>query len=86
MCHRVVIGKVDSSFQLIPGTEKHFAVDTICLAVGLSPMSQLLHMAGCKMQDTPLGYVPVIDENGETSIPVFMQQEMFPVLKRPALP
>lgn len=65
----VVIGKVDSSFQLIPGTEKHFAVDTICLAVGLSPMSQLLHMAGCKMQDTPLGYVPVIDENGETSIP-----------------
>ncbi|MBE5981992.1 MAG: FAD-binding protein [Paenibacillaceae bacterium] len=65
----VVIGKVDSSFQLIPGTEKHFAVDTICLAVGLSPMSQLLHMAGCKMRDTPLGYVPVIDENGETSIP-----------------
>ncbi|MGC6176602.1 FAD-dependent oxidoreductase [Lacrimispora sp. 38-1] len=65
----VVIGEVDSSFQLIPGTEKHFDVDTICLAVGLSPMSQLLHMAGCKMQDTSLGYVPVIDKNGATSIP-----------------
>ncbi|MCB8818050.1 FAD-dependent oxidoreductase [Desulfosporosinus shakirovi] len=65
----VTLGEVDSSWQIIPGTEKHLAVDTICLAVGLSPMSQLLSMAGCQMQDTPGGFLPVCAESGETSIP-----------------
>lgn len=66
----VTIGQVDDKWQIIPGTEKHFDVDTICLAVGLSPMSQLANMAGCKMEDNPAkaGFVPSIDEYGETSI------------------
>ena len=41
----VTIGEVDSSWKIIPGSEKHFDVDTICLAVGLSPMSQLAKMS-----------------------------------------
>ena len=67
----VVIAEVDSHFQFIKGTEKHFDVDTICVAVGLSPMSQLLKMAGCKMEDNPKrgGQVPICDEHGQTSIP-----------------
>ena len=67
----VTIAEVDSHFQFIPGTEKHFEVDTICLAVGLSPMSQLLKMAGCKMEDNPKrgGQVPICDAYGETSVP-----------------
>jgi Fe-S-cluster-containing hydrogenase component 2 len=67
----VTIAEVDSNFKFIPGTEKHFDVDTICLAVGLSPMSQLLKMAGCKMEDNPKrgGQVPICDEYGRTSIP-----------------
>ena len=67
----VTIAEVDSSFKFIEGTEKHFDVDTICLAVGLSPMSQLLKMAGCKMEDNPKrgGQVPICDEYGRTSIP-----------------
>lgn len=67
----VTIAEIDSSFNFIKGTEKHFDVDTICLAVGLSPMSQLLKMAGCKMEDNPRrgGQVPVCDEHGRTSIP-----------------
>lgn len=67
----VTIAEVDDHFQFIPGTEKHFDVDTICLAVGLSPMSQLLKMAGCKMEDDPKrgGQVPVSDEYGRTSLP-----------------
>jgi len=65
----VQIGQVDENWQIIPGTEKHFDADTLCLAVGLSPMSQLLKMAGCDMKDTPLGYVPVVSVHGETSIP-----------------
>ena len=67
----VTIAEVDSNFQFIPGTEKHFDVDTICLAVGLSPMSQLLKMAGCEMEDNPKrgGQVPICDEYGRTSLP-----------------
>lgn len=67
----VTIAEVDSHFQFIPGTEKHFDVDTICVAVGLSPMSQLLKMAGCEMEDNPKrgGQVPICDEYGRTSIP-----------------
>lgn len=67
----VTIAEVDSSFKFIPGTEKHFDVDTICLAVGLSPMSQLLKMVGCEMEDNPKrgGQVPICDEYGRTSIP-----------------
>ncbi len=65
----VVIGQVGPDWNVIPGTEKHFDVDTICLAVGLSPMSQLLKQAGCKMEDTKGGVLPVCDAYGETSIP-----------------
>lgn len=66
----VTIAEVDDHFNFIKGTEKHFDVDTICLAVGLSPMSQLLKMAGCEMEDNPKrgGQVPICDEYGETSI------------------
>ena len=67
----VTIAEVDDKFKFIPGTEKHFEVDTICMAVGLSPMSQLLKMAGAEMTDDPRrgGQVPVCDEYGRTSLP-----------------
>ncbi len=66
----VTIAEVDKNFQFISGTEKHFDVDTICLAVGLSPMSQLLKMAGCEMEDNPArgGQAPICDEFGRTSM------------------
>ncbi|MFI3205940.1 MAG: FAD-dependent oxidoreductase [Clostridia bacterium] len=66
----VTIAEVDSKFQFVEGTEKHFDVDTVCVAVGLSPMSQLLKMAGCKMEDNPKrgGQVPICDEKGQTSV------------------
>ncbi|MCR4842427.1 MAG: FAD-dependent oxidoreductase [Eubacterium sp.] len=67
----VTICEVDSNFKPIEGSEKYFPVDTICLAVGLSPMSQLLKMSGCRMVDDPKrgGQVPVVGEYGETSVP-----------------
>jgi thioredoxin reductase/NAD-dependent dihydropyrimidine dehydrogenase PreA subunit len=64
-----VIGQVDLNWKLIPGTEKHLNVDTICIAVGLSPAADLLKMAGCDMRPDGPGMLPVCDENGETSIP-----------------
>ena len=65
----VVIGQVGPDWKIIPGTEKHFDVDTVCLAVGLSPMSQLLKQAEVKMNDTKGGHVPVCDKYGATSVP-----------------
>lgn len=65
---KVTISQVDPSWQPVRGTEKTFDVDTICMAVGLSPMSQLAKMAGCKMVDKG-GLVPECDQYGHTSIP-----------------
>ncbi|PKM51283.1 MAG: pyridine nucleotide-disulfide oxidoreductase [Firmicutes bacterium HGW-Firmicutes-7] len=66
----VTVGEVDGNWQIIEGTQKYFEADTICLAVGLSPMSQLLKMAGCTMEQDPKkgGLVPVCNQYGETSI------------------
>lgn len=64
----VIIGQVGPDWKVIPGTEKHFDVDTICLAVGLSPMSQLLKQAEVKMNDTKGGHVPECNKYGETSV------------------
>ncbi len=65
------IVRVDERWQPVPGTERRLAVDTICLAVGLNPMSKLLGMAGCKMVYVPAlgGQVPAHDQNQETSVP-----------------
>lgn len=62
--------EVDESWEPIAGTEKSFNVDTICIAVGLNPMTQLLRMAGCKTAFVPAlgGRLPVHDRNQETSI------------------
>jgi thioredoxin reductase/Fe-S-cluster-containing hydrogenase component 2 len=65
-----VIAEVDGSFTPKPGTEKALDVDTICIAVGLSPMSQLADNAGCEMvyDGAKGGYVPILSEDGETSL------------------
>lgn len=63
-----VIAQVDTRFQPIPGTEKRLDVDTICMAVGLSPMSQLTSMIKCRSEDRG-GTVPQVNQWGETSIP-----------------
>ncbi len=46
-------------------------MDTICLAVGLSPLAELAWMAGCRFTHLPGlgGFVPVHDENMESSLP-----------------
>lgn len=66
-----VIAQVDAAWKPIPGTEKHLEIDTICIAVGLSPMSQLARMTGCDTVDDAKkgGIVPVVNEYGETSVP-----------------
>jgi thioredoxin reductase len=62
--------EVDANWKPIPGTEKQFDVDTVCIAVGLNPMTQLLRMFGCEMAYSPVlgGNVPTHNLNQETSI------------------
>ncbi|MFH1466544.1 MAG: FAD-dependent oxidoreductase [Pseudomonadota bacterium] len=37
----VTVGQVDERFQLIPGTERRYEVDTLLVAVGLAPLGEL---------------------------------------------
>jgi len=62
---KAVISEINKNFEFIPGTEKELEVDTICLAVGLSPLSDLLWQAGCQMKyiSELCGYVALRDDN-----------------------
>lgn len=66
---KAVISEINQNFEFIPGTEKELEVDTICLAVGLSPLSDLLWQAGCQMKYIPelCGYVALRDDNMKTT-------------------
>lgn len=44
-----LIAQVDDSFAPIPGTQRELKVDTVCLAVGLSPLTTLAEVAGCQV-------------------------------------
>jgi len=64
-----VIAEIDDNWQPIPGSERKIPCDTICLAVGLSPLTELAWQAGCKMAYIRelSGHVPILDENLETT-------------------
>ena len=65
---KVTIGEVDSSWNIISGSEKTFDVDIVCVAVGLNPMSQLVRQTGAEMEDRG-GLVPICDKFGATNVP-----------------
>ncbi|MCL2407105.1 MAG: NAD(P)/FAD-dependent oxidoreductase [Defluviitaleaceae bacterium] len=67
----VTIWQLDKNAQGIPGTEKVLEADALCISVGLSPLSELLWQAGCKMAYIPAlgGHVACRDEFLRTSIP-----------------
>ncbi len=66
----VEIAAVDKNWNCIKGSELIFEADTVCLAVGLNPMSELVFMAGCEFTYIPMfgGHVPLHDENMQTSV------------------
>ncbi|AEH50519.1 FAD-dependent oxidoreductase [Pseudothermotoga thermarum] len=66
-----IVVAVNENFEPIPGTEKEFAVDTICIAVGLQPSVELAAMAGVKIEYVPElgGFVPYRDEYMRTNVP-----------------
>lgn len=65
------IWRLDERWEGVPGSECRVPCDTICLAVGLSPLTDLLWQAGCAMRYVAElgGHVPLRDEEGQTSVP-----------------
>lgn len=66
---KTIVCQIDEHGESRPGTEKEFVVDTVCLAVGLSPLSDLLWQAGCEMKyiEELGGYVALRDRDMKTS-------------------
>ncbi|MCL1818329.1 MAG: NAD(P)/FAD-dependent oxidoreductase [Spirochaetaceae bacterium] len=66
----VEIVELDEGFRPRAGTEKIIEADTVCLAVGLTPLTELAWMAGCGFTWIPQlgGHVPIHNENMETTI------------------
>jgi sarcosine oxidase, subunit alpha len=67
---KVTICELDDKWQPMPGTEKDFDADVMCIAVGLSPLCEILWQIGCEMKYVPelSGHVPVRNNEMETSI------------------
>ncbi|HDQ99913.1 MAG TPA: FAD-dependent oxidoreductase, partial [candidate division WOR-3 bacterium] len=64
------ICRVNRRFRPVAGTERRLKVDTICIAVGLTPLSEVLAQAGCRMLYVPElgGHVAWHDDEMRTSI------------------
>lgn len=64
-----IICQLDEDWKSIPGTERDIRADVMCLAVGLSPLTELCWQAKCRMKYVPelSGHVPVKTEYMETT-------------------
>jgi sarcosine oxidase subunit alpha len=67
-----VIMELDDKFNPT-GRESKIDCDVICLAVGLTPTTEVLSQAGCEMKYVPqlCGFVPIRDRSMRTSNPDF---------------
>jgi len=68
---RAIVTQIDEQWHPVPGTEREFEVDTICMAVGLHPLAELAWIAGCQFAYIAElgGHVPLHGKNMETTIP-----------------
>ncbi|UOF90969.1 NAD(P)/FAD-dependent oxidoreductase [Fodinisporobacter ferrooxydans] len=66
----VRIANVTPSGDSIPGTEKEISVDFVCIAGGLTPLSELAAIAGCPFQFFAElgGYIPLHNEYMQTDV------------------
>ncbi|MFW6249999.1 MAG: FAD-dependent oxidoreductase [Alkalispirochaetaceae bacterium] len=64
----VEVQRLDNERTPIPGSGRRIEADTVCLAVGLSPMSQLPQIAGCAMEGCGKTVRPTADSRGATSV------------------
>ncbi len=64
------IAEVDSNWNPVKGTEKTLEVDTICLATGLTPLTELAWIMGCEFTYIHElgGHIPVHNYYMETTV------------------
>jgi len=67
----IVLAAVDADGRPIGGRDREIACDAMCLAVGLVPSVELLHLVGARLRfdGTLGGWVPEIDASMRTSVP-----------------
>jgi thioredoxin reductase len=67
----VVLAPVDADGRPLAGGEREIACDAVCVAVGLVPSVELLHLAGARLvfAGTLGGWVPELDAWMGTSVP-----------------
>lgn len=65
-----VIARLNDNWQVIPGSQEELDVDVVCLAVGLSPVVDLVRQAGCATKYVLQlgGDVPIRDKYLKTSL------------------
>ena len=68
----VVFARVDKHFSVVPKSEQYVAADTVLLATGLSPRTELAQMLRCQMafEGTLGGILPLHDESLRTTNPM----------------
>ncbi|MCI9270837.1 MAG: FAD-dependent oxidoreductase [Dorea sp.] len=62
----VTLAQVDENRRPIPGTEEHYACDTLLLSCGLIPENELSSQMGVELNPVTSG--PVVNESLETSV------------------
>jgi NADPH-dependent 2,4-dienoyl-CoA reductase/sulfur reductase-like enzyme len=67
---RATIARVDGEWRPVPGTERMFEVDTVCVGYGLVPSIELPRLLGCRLTFDPLAavWVPERSPEFETSV------------------
>ena len=67
----VVLATLGPDGKIDPQSERTLAADTVGLAVGLTPLTELAWMAGCEFFFSPKlgGHLPLHDENMLTNLP-----------------
>jgi len=68
---RATIARADAEWRAVPGTERTFEVDTVCLGYGLVPSIELARLLGCRLWFDALAdvWVPERDDAFETTVP-----------------
>jgi hypothetical protein len=67
----VVLVQIDGDLKPVPGSEREIACDSVCLALGLAPNVEILHLVGARLAfDSALGgWVPEVNDQMQTSVP-----------------
>ena len=68
---KVTLASLDEAMQPDPGSEVELEADLLCIAVGLTPLAELLWQIGCQMRYVPElgGHVPLRNEEYQTTVP-----------------